>query len=58
MDPQLAMIMANVASVRKDSLVLDPFAGTGWRFLGISILHLYLWQVAFFWAPLILAHYA
>ncbi len=31
MDPQLAMIMANVAGVRRDALVLDPFAGTGWR---------------------------
>jgi tRNA (guanine10-N2)-methyltransferase len=29
MDPQLSLIMANQAQVRKGDLVYDPFAGTG-----------------------------
>ena len=29
MDPQLSFLMANVAAVRKGSLMLDPFCGTG-----------------------------
>ena len=29
MDPQLAMIMANLAQVENGHLVVDPFVGTG-----------------------------
>ncbi len=29
MDPELAFIQANLAGVRPDELVLDPFCGTG-----------------------------
>ena len=29
MDPTLSLLMANIASVKSSSLVLDPFVGTG-----------------------------
>ena len=29
MDPQLALLMANIGKVREGSTVLDPFVGTG-----------------------------
>lgn len=29
MDPQLAMIMANMAQVKNGDFIVDPFVGTG-----------------------------
>ena len=29
MDPTLSLLMANIASIKSSSLVLDPFVGTG-----------------------------
>jgi len=37
MDPLLSLLMANLGLVRQDSLVLDPFVGTGSLLVAASL---------------------